>query len=122
MGQTSVCIVAGGYSEWRGSGNFVGCEGPLENFCWVSMVMSERTQHFSSQECVRACVCVGGGTFQRPRNAGVGILPRAISFSFSSVFVVLLLLLTFLFGCLKGSAAAAATPKPDLTWEKHSSR
>lgn len=62
-GQTSVCIVAGGYAEWQGFGYFVGCEGPLENFYWVSMVMrvKEHNTFLHKSVCSHACVCVGGG-------------------------------------------------------------
>ena len=71
----------------------MGCEGPLENFCRVSMVMRrERTQHFFfTGVCVHVCVCVcvgGEGTFQRPRNAGVGISQYFFAFSFAAVVVL----------------------------------
>lgn len=56
IGQTSVCIVAAGYTEWQGFGHFVGCKGPLENFYWVAMVM--RVKEHNSLLHGSACVDV----------------------------------------------------------------
>lgn len=94
ISQTSVGIVARSYAEWQGFGYFVGCEGPLENFCWVSMVMGVKEHSTFLQRSVWVLVRVCGweGVLSKEKEKQVLVSCSTLFLAFSFVVVVLLLL------------------------------
>lgn len=96
ISQTSVCIVACSYAEWQGFGYFVGCEGPLENFYWVSMVMrvKEHSTFLQRRVWVLVCVCVSGRGYFLKKQKSRCWYPA------SHYFLLSLLLLLFCCSCI----------------------
>lgn len=94
ISQTSVRIVACSYAEWQGFGYFVGCEGPLENFYWVSMVMrvKEHSTFLQRSVWVLVRVCGWEGVLSKGTEKQVLVSCFTLFSAFSLVVVVLLLL------------------------------